>query len=92
MKACEFSSLAASADVSSLDLITKMDRGIKRRLRLIDTPDADKARKWSKRIKPIKMLLIIIYCLLPFIETPAWCIANPEIVDPWYCENKNDTI
>ena len=67
-------------DVSMKQLIADMDKAIKRRRRLYysDNPaEQDKIeafRKQYKRWKPIKILALTLYMLLPFFEKPGWCL------------------
>ena len=83
-------------DVSMKTLIDKLDRAIKRRRRLYisDDPEETKKiadfRKQYSRYKPLKILAMILYVLLPFFEKPGWCIKNSEIDTDttdgyWFC-------
>ena len=84
-------------------LIANMDKTIKRRRRLFysDDPEEqqtlDSFRKQYKRFKPIKILALALYILLPIMEKPAWCLKSDKIDTDtsngyWYCQNKNDEI
>ena len=78
-------------DVSMKQLISSIDRAIKRRRRLYHSKSKDpeiakqeneeieKKKKRIKMSKPLKYLALTLYILLPFFEKPAWCIQNPEI-------------
>jgi len=84
-EACNFADIAASGDVNLLDLIMRLDQGIKNRLRVIDTPEANRYRYWAGKLEFLKWITLIIYMLFPFFERPAWCVNNPEIVNVEYC-------
>jgi hypothetical protein len=51
----------------------------------------DSLTKWYKRLHPMKMLTIFIYCALPFFQRPAWClIADAKGIigkgaNYWHC-------
>lgn len=94
---------AFKGDVSMKQLINTIDRSIKRRNRLLIAEDEEgsklfedtrlKIQKW----RPLKLLALTLYVLLPFFEKPGWCIQNSEIHTDtsegfWYCQNKERTI
>lgn len=49
------------------------------------------------RFKIFKLISLILYTLLPFLEKPGWCLKD-ETIDVhtsegyWYCNNKTGTI
>ena len=73
-------------DVSMKQLITSIDRAIKRRRRLYisksEDPEEAKrendeiqaSKKFIKKWKPLKMFALVLYVFIPFFEKPAWCI------------------
>lgn len=85
-------------------LINKLDRAIKRRLRLYMSDDPDETasivnfRKQYSRWKFMKYIALTLYITLPFMEKPGWCLHNSEIVADsntgysWYCQNADRTI
>jgi len=68
------------ADVSMKNLINALDKSIKRRRRLYisDNPEETERinayRKTYFRYKPLKLIALTLYILIPFIEKPEWCI------------------
>ena len=72
-------------DVSMKTLMDKLDRAIKRRRRLyLSDDDAETEsiaafRKMYSRFKPMKLVAMVLYVVLPFFEKPAWCIKNADI-------------
>jgi hypothetical protein len=90
-------------DVNKKTLINQLDRSIKRRNRLFVAENEEDRqaiadfRKFYKRIKPIKLVAMALYIILPFFEKPAWCIKNSEIdmnttEGFWFCQNELKTI
>lgn len=90
-------------DVSMKTLINQLDTAIKRRRRLYYHEDPEENQRIQnfnvtyKRFKPIKLIAMVLYIILPFFEKPGWCIYNNDIdVDTtrgyWYCNNKAGTI
>lgn len=90
-------------DVNMKTLINTLDRAIKRRRRLyISDEEAETEyianfRKQYGRYKPIKLIALTLYMLLPFFEKPGWCIKNSELDENttqgyWYCQNSEGTI
>ena len=84
-------------------LINGLDKAIKRRMRLyISEDEAETAkiaafRKQYYRYKPLKLLAMTLYIIIPFIEKPGWCIHSTEIDETtsngyWYCQNADKTI
>ena len=76
---------AFKSDVSLKTLIAKLDKGIKRRKRLIiakTKEDRDRIKAFKKRyniLKPLKFLAIFLYIFLPIFEKPSWCLKNPNV-------------
>ena len=85
-------------DVSLKTLITNLDKGIKRRSRLIVVEDAEenariqRIKAMLQKMKIAKFIALGLYILLPIFERPAWCIKNPNIGDfptweYWHCQD-----
>ena len=36
-------------------------------------------RKLYNKLKPLKLVALFVYMVLPFFEKPGWCIDNDEI-------------
>jgi hypothetical protein len=94
---------AFKTDVSMKTLINQLDKAIKRRMRLyISDDEAERERiaafrKQYYRYKPLKMIAMTLYILLPFFEKPGWCIYNTDIdfnttEGKWYCQDKEGAI
>lgn len=50
-------------------------------------------RKQYYRYKPLKIVALTLYILLPFFEKPGWCIYNEHLdynttEGYWYCQNE----
>jgi len=84
-------------------LISVIDRSIKRRNRLFigeteeETKQIQEKRERIQWWKPVKLIALTLYMLLPFFEKPGWCIQNPEIDTNttegyWYCQNADGFI
>ena len=93
------------SDVSMKQLINQLDRAIKRRHRLYLSDDPEESariaefQKQYKRYKPVKLIALTLYVLLPIMEKPGWCIKNAELLQNpdqtsayWFCQNTNKTI
>lgn len=91
------------ADVSMKTLINTLDRAIKRRRRLYmskeqaETDYIENFRMQYDRYKPIKLIALSLYMLLPFFEKPGWCIKNSELDENstegyWYCQTADKMI
>ena len=67
-------------DVSKKQLISQIDKAIKRRHRLYISDDPEEAKRIEnfrlrvQKFKPFKIGALLLYCLLPFFEKPGWCI------------------
>ena len=44
-------------------------------------------KKIYHKCKFIKITAFLLYCFLPIIEMPAWCIQNPKITNQRYCQD-----
>lgn len=77
-------------------LITALDKGIKRRLRLKKSEDPverERLRRFKifyNKCKVIKWIALLLYMILPIFEKPSWCINNTEILKDtnegyWFC-------
>jgi len=68
------------SDVSMKSLIKQIDDSVKRRRRLYYHEDADETakmvefRKQYRRYKPLKLIALTLYLLLPIMEKPGWCV------------------
>ena len=91
------------ADVNKKTLLSRLDKAIKRRLKLIvykDPKEQEKIVAFKKRymqLKIIKYIAIFLYLALPIFEKPGWCIDSSEIAQDspegyWYCQNEKGTI
>ena len=73
------------ADVNKKTLLSRLDKAIKRRLKLIYYKDPCAQREimeFKKRymkLKVIKYAAIFLYLALPIFEKPGWCIDSDEI-------------
>ena len=85
-------------DVSMKTLINTLDRAIKRRRRLYISNDKEESlyienfRKQYDRYKPLKIIALTLYMILPFFEKPGWCIKSSSLnadtsAGYWYCYN-----
>ena len=85
------------------NLIASLDKAIKRRMRIYKCDDPEEMekienfRKLYNRLKPLKLVALFLYMVLPFLEKPGWCIDNDEIdtndaYGYWYCQNADRTI
>ena len=67
-------------NVSMKQLISTIDRSIKRRNRLYigeteeETKTIQEKRERIQRWKPVKLIALTLYMLLPFFEKPGWCL------------------
>lgn len=84
-------------------LINDLDKAIKRRMRLyisedeVETEKIAAFRKQYYRYKPLKLIAMTLYMVLPFFEKPGWCIRNTTLDEGttkgyWYCQNEEGTI
>ena len=84
-------------------MLTDLDRGIRRRKRLIVKEDEEENeaikqfKDFMNKIKPVKQLALFIYVILIFFEKPGWC-NHSSLIDInttegyWYCNNADGTI
>ena len=90
-------------DVSMKTLVNTLDRAIKRRRRLYVSHDTIEEeyianfRKQYDRYKPLKLISLTLYILLPFFEKPGWCIKSASLDHNttegyWYCNTVDKTI
>ena len=90
-------------DVSMKTLVNTLDRSIKRRRRLYMSHDTieeeyiENFRKQYDRYKPLKLVALTLYMILPFLEKPGWCIKSANLDHDsyegyWYCQNAEKTI
>jgi hypothetical protein len=84
-------------------LIQKIDKSIKRRVRLIyksDPEEQEELEKFKANYNKYKFLYYIalaVYIFVPVFEKPSWCVGNSEIdvntsQGKWYCQNAADSI
>ena len=75
------------SDVNKKTLLSRLDKAIKRRLKLIvykDSEEQEAVQAYKKKymqLKIFKYIAIFLYLALPFFEKPGWCINSKEI-DP----------
>ena len=85
------------------NLIASLDKAIKRRMRIYLSDDPEEMqkienfRKLYNKLKPLKLVALFVYMILPFFEKPGWCIENDEVdtsdsYQYWYCQNADHTI
>ena len=73
------------ADVGFKHMILEIDIAVTMRTELLTSDDPtqqlkyERARKWFKRLQPVKFIGTAIYLLMPFVEKPSWCIVAPDI-------------
>ena len=61
-------------DASILHLISQMDSGISRQIRLKTGERADFFRKIFSCLRPLKYLLLFVYIMMTQFEYPAFCL------------------
>ena len=67
------------------NLIASLDKAIKRRMRIYKCDDKDEMqkienfRKLYNKMKPLKLVALFLYMILPFFEKPGWCIDSDEV-------------
>ena len=67
------------------NLIASLDKAIKRRMRIYISDDPEEMqkienfRKLYNKLKPLKLVALFVYMIMPFLEKPGWCINNDEI-------------
>ena len=67
------------------NLIASLDKAIKRRMRIYISDDPEEMqkienfRKLYNKLKPLKLVALFVYMIMPFFEKPGWCIDNDEI-------------
>ena len=84
-------------------LINKIDKTIKRRMRLYEAETEEEKERMESfhknysRFKGLKLVALGAYIILPFFEKPGWCLDNPDIdlnttEGYWFCNDADGTI
>ena len=77
--------LIDDGDVNTQHVMLLIDKGIRKKLRLKNTPRAVFAWYVYEKIKPLRFLAYMGLFLLTFFEKPAWCVLNPDTTNSSYC-------
>lgn len=88
------------SDVGLKSLISSLDKGIRRRERLIELEDEEENQKVQRfkqiymKLKPLKQVALLLYLFLVILEKPGWCLHNANIdinttQGYWYCNNES---
>jgi hypothetical protein len=64
-----------------------IDKGIRKKLRLKNSPKAVFARFVYEKIKPLRLLAYLGLFVLTFFEKPAWCILDPDTTNSSNCSS-----
>lgn len=75
----------------SLHLINLIDKGIKNQKRFLNSSSGRKWRKIAAKTSMLRVVLLVLYISLPFIEKPPWCLDKAkELSRPWSCNNEEN--
>ena len=88
------------SDVGLKSLISSLDKGIRRRERLIELEDEEENQKVQRfkqiymKLKPLKQVALLLYLFGVILEKPGWCLHNANIdvkttQGYWYCNNES---
>lgn len=61
-------------DASLLHLASRIDKGIRYKIRELESDRAKKYRKIDKMTRPLRYFMLIAYVLLTQFEIPYWCL------------------
>jgi hypothetical protein len=66
-------------DASLLHLASQIDRGIKKKMKEKESPEARNWRKCHSRLFPLRSLALFTYIFQTQFEQPSWCITNEHL-------------
>ena len=66
-------------DASLLHLASRIDKGIRHKLKENESPRARKYRQIDERSRPLRYLMLFAYVLLTQFEKPAWCLNKMKL-------------
>ena len=68
-------------------VLMMIDKGIKKNLRMIDTPRGLLARNIYLKIRFLRVIAFFGLVFLSFFEKPEWCQLNNEVKDTADCRS-----